>query len=268
MPIPARYEIKYLLLPEQVPAVRAAIAGICALDAHSEEAVDRRYSVTSLYFDTPDLAFYRAKIDRAPRRLKLRARRYDSAGSPVFLEVKRRDGEVVRKTRAVCAGDWAGLLAAPREIVSRGDPALHDFSAMLEQTKAEPRLLVRYRREAWASVIDDYARVTFDSAIEYQPWDEASFDGSAGAWLPLDDVVTANLARSGIVLELKFDAAGRFGDDDRSSGRAPPWMISLVRRFDLLRRGFSKYGAGVDQLWARERPYDRWLKQARHGSGP
>lgn len=250
--IPARYELKYVVAASRVPALRDAITGVCTLDRHSASAADRRYTVTSLYFDTFDLAFYRAKVDRAPRRLKLRARRYEGKGSPVFLEVKRRDEDIVRKTRALVNGDWATSMRAPEG----GDAALHDFSAVLERTHAEPRLLVRYKREAWASVVDEYARVTFDSALEYQPWDELSFEGWPRAWLPLDDAATTETAASPVVLELKF------------SERAPGWMMSLARRFDLMRRGFSKYTAGVDQLWGRHRAYDLWLREPRFSAEP
>ena len=73
----------------------------------------------------------------------------------------------------------------------------------------------------------------------------------------------ASVWRGGIRLGLFEAGTSRFSAS--ASGRAPGWMMSLVRRYDLLRRGFSKYCAGVDQLWARERPYDQWLKQARYG---
>ena len=38
--------------------------------------------------------------------------------------------------------------------------------AVLERTHAEPRMLVRYRREAWASVVDDYARAGLQGTLE------------------------------------------------------------------------------------------------------
>lgn len=251
--IPARYELKYLLTPKQVDAVRDSIAGVCSLDRYSAAAARQRYTITSLYLDTGDLGFYRAHIDRAPRRLKLRVRRYDSENSPVFLEVKRRDDQMVLKTRAITSQhDWLARMQHP----SDGDEALHDFSAVLERTHAEPRLLVRYQREAWASDVDEYARVTFDSALTFQAWEQLSLDGWDDGWTPIDDAATQESLRSLLVLELKF------------AGRAPPWMVSLVRRLDLLRRGFSKYVAGVDQVWGRRRAYDLWLKQPVFGAEP
>lgn len=249
MHIPPRYELKYLVAPEQLPALREELSTVCSLDRHSLEAEGHRYLVTTLYLDTPDLAFYRAGVDRSARRLKLRVRRYEGERSPVLLEVKRKDGEIVRKTRAVGGADWAERMHFP----AGADPALHDFAAVLARTHAEPRLLVRYRREAWVSEIDEYGRVTFDSALEYQPWDRLSLDGEPGGFIPLDDSATLQFPSSALILELKF------------AERAPAWMMTLVRRFDLLRRGFSKYTAGVDQLWGRRRPYDRWLRQARWG---
>lgn len=232
--IPAvRRELKYLVPREQVDAIRDALGGFCVLDEHSAAQPDRRYLVDSLYLDGPGLPFYRAKIDRAKRRLKLRVRTYGDFERG-FLEVKRKDDEAVHKTRARFVGRWRDAVVAPE---SR---AADDFAAAAALSAAEPTVWVRYKREAWAGVLEDYARVTFDSHLQFQPADAER--PIAGSWRTLDDPFTARSPGSFVVMELKFERA------------APIWMAALVRRFELFRRGYSKYCAGVDQTWGRFRP--------------
>lgn len=235
--IPARRELKYLVEAARLPALRRGLAGFCRLDPHSAAAQGHRYPVRSLYLDGPTLPSWRAKIDRAPRRLKLRVRSYGEHGS-VFIEVKRREGEVIRKTRFPLEGDWATQVRRP---LPDAAPAVHDFSAVLERLHAEPKLLVCYHREAWASEIDDYARVTFDTRLGYAVQETWSL-AAEGDMVPLDDPYSSDERRSLVVVELKF------------AGAAPGWMAALVRAHELKRRGFSKYCNGVDQVWGRTRP--------------
>lgn len=237
--IPPRYELKYLVPSQALEALRADLAATCALDDHAERAPEHRYPVTSLYFDTPAFDFYLANVDRAPRRLKPRVRAY---GEPpferTFVEVKRRLGDVVVKTRAVRGAGWPEDIYTPDASAPR---ALADFAQILARSGAAPTLLVRYSREAWASFVDDYARVTFDTRLEVQPWAEASLSGHSRQWVPVDDPVSVGEPGSLAVVELKFAEV------------APLWMERLVRRHGLVRRGFSKYCAGVERLWGRYR---------------
>jgi hypothetical protein len=95
-----RYELKYLLHPAQVPLVRAFIAGWCKPDANAK-GDPPSYINTTLLFDTPDRACYRARCTNALSRFKLRARVYATDGSsPVILEIKRKLGHNIIKSRA------------------------------------------------------------------------------------------------------------------------------------------------------------------------
>ena len=66
------------------------------------EGGSARYSVHSLYLDSKDWRIYRETRNGNFSRFKLRARTYKfDDKTPVFLEVKSRDGEAMQKTRAV-----------------------------------------------------------------------------------------------------------------------------------------------------------------------
>jgi hypothetical protein len=93
---------------------------------------------------------------------------------------------------------------------------------------------VEYEREAFASVIDGYARVTLDRRVVCQPATRLDLDAWATSWRPVDHDARTSMGEPVFVLELKFER------------RPPRWMVDLVRRLDLVRRSFSKYCFSVE----------------------
>jgi hypothetical protein len=128
--IATRYEVKYRIPPEQAEEVRNWIARYMDPDANGEGG-SARYPVHSLYLDSADWRIYRETINGNFSRFKLRARTYQfTSNAPVFLEVKSRDGEAMRKSRAeVDRAEAIRLLegAAPR---NRNSQALDNFSEL------------------------------------------------------------------------------------------------------------------------------------------
>lgn len=232
--IPERREFKYLLPAERLPALRTALAGIAKPDPFA--GTDGTYLIRSLYLDSPSFALYRANGREAPERFKLRIRTYpEASSSPVFLEVKRRTIDVIRKTRVKLPfSAWRDAIRPAARAVSRD----HERVLALVHTHAlEPKLLVDYRREAWMSTVDTYARVSVDTAIRCQPCDRWRLHAGPRRWRALDTAVQTRTPGSGVVLELKW------------ADQAPAWMVDLVGRLGLVRRSFSKYAYGVEAQW-------------------
>lgn len=250
--IPPRYEHKFLLTSGQAAAVRRMIEPFCTLDPFSARAADRRYSITSLYLDTPHLGFYRAWELAAPRRFKLRVRRYGAAlgDSPVFLEVKERVDDTTIKRRAIIdARDAASSWLARARDGAGGSAAERDFAARRDRYRCVPALLVRYEREAWKGTWDAYARVTFDAHLQYQACDRWTLDGDGG-WLPADDPTATGEEDPRILLEIKFERD------------VPRWLVGVMRNLELDRRGFSKYGTGVRQVFTPSERLDAARREA------
>jgi len=228
-----RLELKYLIDEVTAAEIRAAVLPFCDPDPYNGR-YGRGYYIGSLYFDSPDFAFYRAKERRDHDRLKLRARVYDATG-PVSLEIKRKRGDVIWKQRA----------AVPRETfmdsvlgfgatvsgTSRQEQVLERFAGTFAKYGAEPKLMVEYEREAYASRMDAYARVTFDRNVTaYATENWAFMENVARTAL---DTGTSERSASAVILELK---AEQF---------LPQWMISLIHDFELFRIGYSKYNTAV-----------------------
>jgi hypothetical protein len=229
-----RHECKFTI-PESIAArIFAQAAPFLAPDPHAAARPDHCYPICSLYLDGADLPLYRETVEGQHTRFKLRVRSYSDAPTmPLFLEIKRRIGGVVTKSRcpvarralpAVLAGDVDGAHhLAPAKLRT-----LHEFVRLATLKRARPRILVRYDREAWVGVDDDAVRLTFDRRLRVLATDRAEVvvDGPGFVAVPM----------SGIVMELKF------------TNRCPAWMLDIVRRFELRRRSFSKYGNCIDRL--------------------
>lgn len=238
-----RREFKYLLPAARIGQLRAAMEGIARHDPYAD--AQGTYVIRSLYLDSPDLKLFDANTHETGDRFKVRVRCYPGASAPVFLEVKRRSGDVILKTRIrVPAESWPGLLRDPGP-----SPKVRAFVDLCERHDLRPTALVEYRREAWASDIDDYARVTFDtriSAAQAEGWD---LDPSRPCWRPIDHPAATLTWEPVGVVELKF------------AGPAPVWMHRMVSRMELTRYAFSKYCNGVNGLLSpadRRQPVAAW----------
>jgi SPX domain protein involved in polyphosphate accumulation len=242
LPVLERYELKYTIPEDMVGPISAFIEPYCALDKHSEMSHDSFYQVNSLYLDTPEYLFLRNRKARIHNRFNMRVRSYsENPSPPYFLEVKQKAGDVIRKHRArIKDPDLARVLdpnAGPECLGVAGDAdnaAL--FRDLVHRFNAAPVVMTRYRRKAYFSHCDEYARVTFDAGLrwmqqrEYKP---LCLDGLAPS-----DVETLFDDRTSVVLELKC-----------FTQYVPLWMLDLIRTFDLRQRGFSKYGAGMAQVF-------------------
>ena len=247
-----RREYKYLIDEDQAAAIKKYIDGICAVDEYAAKT-GGRYTIDTLYLDSPQLHTYRATLDQAADRYKLRIRTYPSmAGSPVFFEVKRRIDDSILKTRGHYRGAvWQDVLhGATPELLASIDPkqrkGIDNFLCYYYRLPMEPVAIVRYEREPYFSTIDDYARITFDRNVSCQRTSELSLQAPSDYWTFIDDAITQRgnrPASSAVLLELKFTAM------------VPGWMRSMVHTIGLQRMAFSKYGRAVDSI--RLRPESR-----------
>jgi len=236
-----RLELKYLIDERTAESVRRSILPYCEADPFNGTC-GRGYRIRSLYFDSPSLVCFRAKERGDSDRFKLRARVYDATGS-VSLEVKRKRGDVVWKARSAVPRDiWAE--AAQGWVVPKvkNPRALERFARLFAEFGAEPKIIVDYQREAYASREDGYARVTFDRNVRYAAMPDFDLDSPESGTLAVPTGITADFGTA-CVLELKCEQF------------MPTWMAQLIHEHQLLRVGFSKYNTAMrdDLSWARAR---------------
>lgn len=234
-----RLELKYLIDEATAALVCRDIAPFCRPDVHNPAPTaggPRGYRLSSLYLDSPGLAFYHAKERGDPERLKLRIRTYE--GSPqAVVEMKRRVADVIDKTRAsIDRKDVEGVVNGSSPIFHGNhemERFLSAFSATVARTGAQPTLMVRYEREAWASFVDHYARITFDRNIEAHRTASWGLDEEPERWWQFDDHWRREESERSVVLEIKCQSL------------IPWWVTDLIRSHGLARQSFSKYSIGI-----------------------
>jgi SPX domain protein involved in polyphosphate accumulation len=245
-----RYELKYIIPYELVEPISEYLMAYCVLDHHSTISENAFYEVNSLYFDTPNYLFYRNRMNGKNPRFNMRARSYGrEPKAPYFLEVKFKDAGVVNKHRAtIDDSDWPMILTDPNFIIERnGSHASKDkkelFYRLILKYNAHPKIFTHYRRRAFVSLVDEYARVTMDIGLKYKL--ESNY-----TLVPQHEQMTAydnpnifvsdgelNRDNGSVILELKCVPT-----------EVPLWMLDLIHHFQLKRTSFSKYVQGVTSL--------------------
>ncbi len=236
-----RLELKYLIDEITAERIRGDIEPYCNPDPHSEGCAIGRagragYDIRSLYLDSPALAFHAAKLRCDPYRIKLRVRTYSDT-SAATLEIKRRDCQIIDKTRAVVDREYVELAAmgfdVPIKSEARSAPFLREFARVAADAGAIPTLHVRYEREAYESVVDQYARVTFDRNIRVCRADGWNLCPPDSGWCDFDDSWRSDHPTLPVVLELKCETI------------VPFWLMDIIQRYELIQSTFSKYSIGI-----------------------
>lgn len=246
-----RYELKYHIPLALVDEISDYISGFCELDHYSKQSPDQYYTINNLYLDTPTYLFFRTRMSGVDDRFNMRVRTYGDEESPLwFLEIKHKSKGFVRKTRAKLTDtQWTEHLANGTLPLSEGVKTrdyAYDFAHKVMSYQAAPVVFTQYRRKAYFSTIDDYARVTFDKEMRFAPRHSYSFEREG---LIAYDNPNCFDPFTNVILELKCES------------RVPWWMVDLIRRFNLERSTFSKFIFAVNETMQDKldirREYDR-----------
>jgi SPX domain protein involved in polyphosphate accumulation len=228
-----RFELKYVVTAPLRDALLPEILERMAPDSEGSES--GVYRVTSLYYDTPDLAFFRAKLDGIKFRRKLRIRIYGhpAPGSdpPVMVEIKQRINRTVQKRRLALRSSEASALCAGNPLEPITDPrdseVAREVEFLVRSLHLSPTCVVTYVRHAFlGGAYEPGLRITFDEGLR-----------CAGPERGLDPAeLFYFLAPDQMVLEAKANEA------------VPLWFVRLLARHSIPVQRYSKYCAGLAQL--------------------
>jgi hypothetical protein len=247
-----RYEAKFVIPVSLIEKIEGFIAPYCSLDKYSTRTVDHYYRVNNLYFDTDSYLFLHRRLSSVENRFNMRIRTYsDETATPCFFEIKQKQVGLVRKHRAIVEdGEWPQQLAHC-EFSANGNGGSGKlngnsngftlsnrdlFVKLALINGATPKVLTQYKRKAYVSDINDYARVTFDRELRYRPEEGYNLIPGRGTMTPLDNSTIFDQDCE-VILELKC-----------YSSLVPFWMIDLIRQFHLNRCSFSKYVTGISEV--------------------
>ncbi|MCU0721325.1 MAG: polyphosphate polymerase domain-containing protein [Pirellula sp.] len=221
-----RYEIKFTVTPNLAAEIQDWALVNMGPDPFLADREEDSYRVTSLYLDTPQFGIFHRQPESENR--KYRVRRYGDS-SKVWLEVKRKKGDLVRKKRT-----WIDETAVPHltELVDSSDEhepenSDHWFRARVNRYELQPCTWIEYRRFARVHESTSLgARLTIDRDIRCltaRDWSVPNGLGAAAA------SITPNCQ-----LELKF------------CNTLPALFKSLMNTFSLARSVLSKYRTSVN----------------------
>ena len=235
----SRFEYKYYVDETTASNVREFIQSYLEPDEFLIKFGGIGYPVCSLYLDNTGMLLYDQTIQGQKNRFKLRIRFYDDdPNNPAFLEIKRRETDVIKKKRAAVTryGARAILAGEPphpsflfgNKITTKSMDAMAEFCQLRDRIRAQGCSYVYYFRQAYVSPGSSACRVTFDRQLE------------GGIYVPGTDLEIPKESKQpkleGVVLELKF------------TDRRPNWMIELSDVFNLQKTSVPKYVMCVEAL--------------------
>lgn len=229
-----RFELKYLLTLQQAEKFKSALRAYLQVDEHGND--NGRYSLATLYYDSPNYRCYWDKLDGIKFRRKLRIRSYETDGEltpemPVFIEIKQRLDRVTQKRRAILPYDKALSLCNRRQIPDHStvdQPVIEEVYAFLWQYNLLPASIVRYDRQAFIGTDYDLGlRVTFDTSLTSQTNHLKLHEPPDG--IPM-------LGANWTVMEIKVNE------------RIPNWLTEMVAAHNLQIMRISKYCRSIEVL--------------------
>lgn len=218
--LPARHELKYFIHPAEVEALRARLRPTLKLDSHCRGG--RPYMIRSLYFDDIDDSAYYDKEAGVMCRDKYRIRIYRRSDAEIFLERKRKMGDLIQKssvqiTRRLCEQLVDG---DPRGLYKSNNPLLRDTFVQMRTRLLRPSVIVDYEREAYLHPAEN-VRITFDLNLRTGLSSTELFNAELPTVCPCDGDEQ--------ILEVKFD------------NYLPDYIRGLLAGVQAERSAISKY---------------------------
>lgn len=228
-----RHENKYLLDEKTLSRLQHRISNYMELDAYNKQ--HETYTISNIYYDTPDSCLIRASLAKPRYKEKLRLRAYGipDNDTKVYVEIKKKLSGLTNKRRSGMKLDEAyaflqtGEMPELRPYMNR--QVLSEIQYILQQYELAPALYLAYDRRAYFGIGQHDLRVSFDTNIVSRRNDLRLESGIYGR----------NLLNEGTwLMEIKV------------SQSIPVWLCRLLSEFKVYPTSFSKYGTEYKQLLA------------------
>lgn len=235
-----RFELKYLIPERLIAPISRYVERYCVSDPHADDK--GCYWINTLYFDNTDYKLFHRRENDEDRRFTMRMRSYgDDPKPPYFAEIKYKQDGVVKKFRhpfndEMLKQHCQNSFEPPFQLlVDSPHKNLAMFSRLGTIYDVTPKIMTRYRRIPYMSIVDSYARVTFDLDLQYHEESSYTLKPNLSAMTHYDNPLRFPEGCN-VILELKCDT------------QVPLWMIDLIRKFELRRSSFSKYCSSLSEM--------------------
>lgn len=191
-----RHELKYFIPVAGAPRLRDKLEKVLHRDVHGD-AYDT-YHIRSLYFDDAVNSASFDKYSGVKNRAKYRIRMYSLNDRALYLERKRKIGDLIDKDAQRITRRLAEQLMAgdPTGLDKMQDSLFRDMFVQMRLSLLRPVVIVDYHRQAYTHPAE-HVRITFDRDVRSGGSRLDFFDGD----LPTIPVLEAG----SMILEVKYD---------------------------------------------------------------
>lgn len=219
-PPPPRHELKYFINRGDYVVLSRLLNQVLRRDVHGD--ADNNYFIRSLYFDDAYNSAFMDKVTGVEHRDKYRIRIYNLSDREIFLERKRKIGDLIQKssariTKRLCAQLIEGN---PQGLDASENPLIQDVFREMRLRLLKPVVIVDYLREAYWHPAEN-VRITFDKELRTGLFSRDLFSQELPTLSPLDD--------QSLILEVKYD---RY---------LPDYLAVLLSQVPANRSAISKY---------------------------
>ena len=220
-----RREKKYLIDENLFAILRDEIAPYMEADSHNLD--NKIYTISNIYYDTPNNDIITRSIQKPVYKEKLRLRGYGvpQPTDKVFIEIKKKYDGVVNKRRSKI------VLKDAYEFVKNGkmnviedymnEQIIREIEYFLAINEIIPALYLAYDRYAYFDRTDSDFRLTFDTNIRTRRHDLGLELGSHGDRL-IDE--------------------GKWIMEIKATNAVPLWFARVLSKYEIYPMSFSKYG--------------------------
>ncbi|MBP6492526.1 MAG: polyphosphate polymerase domain-containing protein [Clostridia bacterium] len=221
-----RYENKYFLSEAALNRVLAVIEERMVPDKFNKDR--KTYSISNIYFDTPDDHLIRTSLAKPLYKEKLRIRAYGVPGKNdlAFLEMKKKFNGLVNKRRTNIPLQDGYKLVANGGIVTVSEEmnlqVVKEISSMIQRYNTlVPKVMIAYDRLAYFEKGNPDLRISFDTNIRSRRDRLRLEDGNDGELM---------IPKGQWLMEIKTASA------------VPLWLTNLLAQEGIYKTSFSKYG--------------------------
>ncbi len=230
----SRYEKKYMMNSAVYLKIQDVLRKYMNADPYNKDGAF--YTISNIYYDTPDNYLIRNSTMKPAYKEKLRLRAY---GVPkeedlIFLEIKKKFQKIVNKRRTKLS------LKEAYSFVENGEkPALQEYmnpqvlnelEYFIRRYPLKPKLYLAYDRFAYFGEGQRDLRISFDTNIRTRR-DQLRLEKGDFGELLLDD----NLW----LMEIKAEKA------------IPVWVGEMLSEYEIFPVSFSKYGTEYQKYLAK-----------------
>ncbi len=220
-----RREKKYLIDENMLAVLKEEIAPYMEADEHNRD--NQIYTISNIYYDTPNNDIITRSIQKPVYKEKLRLRGYGvpQPEDKVFIEIKKKYNGVVNKRRSkiVLKDAYEFIKNGKMDVIEdyMNEQIIREIEYFLAVNEIIPALYLAYDRYAYFDKMDSDFRLTFDTNIRTRRYDLGLELGSYGDRL-IDE--------------------GQWIMEIKATNAVPLWFARVLSKYEIYPMSFSKYG--------------------------